>query len=265
VTPVTRMLATLAALAAVPAAALTGADTGRADRESAPRPGLTLPAPAVLAPSSQSLAVGAAFRGNYPSLGVSFGQGMNGGLELAGAGEFRHARVDWPGSGGRYDADEFQAALRWGTAVSGPVRGGVMLGAGFTSGYARTRFDDGRYALDRSRTRWAEVVAGTSVAAGLRATVAERYLHDVESRTDTHATVFGTESPALGGASILGEIGVFIKNPLRWKVPWAAGMRLPAGEQGFYIFVSNTLGLPVPDALAGTGNVNWHCRLSLSM
>ena len=198
-TPVTRMLATLAALAAVPAAALTGADTGRADRESAPRPGLTLPAPAVLAPSSQSLAVGAAFRGNYPSLGVSFGQGMNGGLELAGAGEFRHARVDWPGSGGRYDADEFQAALRWGTAVSGPVRGGVMLGAGFTSGYARTRFDDGRYALDRSRTRWAEVVAGTSVAAGLRATVAERYLHDVESRTDTHATVFGTESPALGG------------------------------------------------------------------
>jgi len=279
---VTRTLAAftaLAALAAVPAVAagagpagmLTGAGPERADQAPASRPGLSLPAPAVLPPSSQSLAVGASFDGNYPLLGVSFAQGMAGGLELGGAGLFRHSRVDWPrsggadASGGRYDADEFQAALHLGTPVSGQAPAGVALGAGFTKGYARTRLDDGRHSLARSRTRWAEVLAGTGVVAGARATICERYLHDVESRTDTHATAVGTESPVWNGASILGEVGVFLKNPLKWKAPWAAGVRLPASGQGFFIFVSNTLGFPVPDALAGTGSLVWHCRLSLSM
>ncbi|MEK7474296.1 MAG: hypothetical protein AAB152_01565 [Candidatus Coatesbacteria bacterium] len=253
---------TLLALLCVAAAARAAGPGGGA----APRPGLNLSAPSPLGPGVQALALGASFRGNYPALGAAFAEGMPGGLEVAGAGRFAHARVDWPGAGGRYDADDFQAALRWGAPVpGGSVSGGVTLSAGLTRGYARVRLDDGRYAFARDRAVWGEFAAGAGRLAGGRGTVAERYVRDTGTRTSVHATVFGLESPAWNRASILAEVGVFLANPRKWKTPWAAGLRLPAGEQAFDVFVANTPGWTVPGSLQGGRDLVYAGRLILAM
>jgi len=250
------------------AALAAAADPSEAGRGApVPRPGLLLPSVSVLARDTQVLSLESAFRGNYPILGVGFAEGMPGGLELAGAGGFDHARVDWPGAGGRHDADVFQAALRLGLPLRsrGRFTGGAAFAAGFTRGYDRTRFDDGRYSFAVNRTVWGEFAAGAGVVMGARATVAERYLRDVGTRTNTHAIVFGAESPAWRGASFLGEIGFLIKNPLKWKKPWAAGIRLPAGGQAIDAFVSNARGVTFPGSLAGTQDLFYALRILLSM
>jgi hypothetical protein len=251
--------------AAAARAGMPGNEIRTPAESQAPRPGLTLPAPRVLAPGSQMLEVRTMFHGNYPVLGIGFAEGMAGGLELAGAGRFDHSRVDWPNTGGRHDADEFQGELRWGTPVASGFPAGLAIAAGFTKAYDRTKWDDGRYAFATGRSVWGEFAAGAGIVSGARFTVAERYLRDVESRTDVHASVFGAESPDWNGVSLLAEAGVLLRHPSGWRAPWAAGIRLPAGGQAFDVFLSNTFGAPVPDALRGGAARTVTCRILLSI
>lgn len=244
---------------------VSGAPAEEPDGAEPPVAGLHLPPARVLDPGRQSLTAQAIFRGNAPLWDVGISEGAVAGFELALHGLFRHQRIDGFGTSFRYDFDEFQGALRWGPPLAMPGRSAVATAFGFSRLYARHKYSDGRYAFFKRRYWWGEAIAETAAPGGARLAIAERHVREVETASDIDALIALVELPRLGGVSLLGEVGHFLRNPSAWKRPWAAGARLGTGRARVYLYTSNTWGTTMPDSLSGTPDLFYNLRIALSM
>ncbi len=236
-----------------------------ADPNDAPVAGLHLPPARVLAPGRQSFAAQAIFQGNYPLWDLAISEGAIGGLEINLHGLFHHQRIDGFGTSFRYDFDEFQGSLRWGPTLPLPGASAIVSAAGFSRMYARHKYSDGRYSMFKRRYWWGEAMAETGAPGGARVAIAERHVREVETTTDLDALFLLVELPRLGGVSLLGEIGQFLRNPHDWTRPWAAGARLGSGRAVVTLYTSNTWGTTVPDSLYGAPDIFYNVRVTLTM
>jgi hypothetical protein len=252
---------------ALPLLLLAASGVRAADRPAsdAPVAGLHLPPARVLERGKQSLAAQVILQGNYPLWDLAIAEGTVGGLELDLHGLFHHQRIDGFGTSFRYDFDEFQGGVRWGPSLALPGRSAVATAAGFSRMYARHKYSDGRYSFFVRRYWWGEAIAETAAGGGARVAFAERHVREVETKTDIDAVMALVELPPLGGVSLLGEAGHFLRNPFAWHRPWAAGARLGTGNARVYLYTSNTWGTTVADSLYGAPGIFYNLRLALTM
>ncbi len=246
------------------AALVTTAGPGRAEpgRSAA---GLTLHAITVLDPGHEEALAQAIFWGNYPVLAAGFREGMPGRLELDARGLFDHRRVEGFGEYWSFDFDEFQGALRWNPLHDLPGGTGGSTATGFSRMYTRQKYSDGRYSFWKLRFWWAEVLAAAVSPGGAGVTIGTRWLRTVEARTDLAAMVASVVSPPLGSVTAILEGARLVRNPGRWRAPWALGLRAASGPAALTVYASNTWGPMAPDSLYGTSLTFWNVRVTLGM
>ena len=65
------------------------------------------------------------------------------------------------------------------------------------------------------------------------------------------AATASLELPEIFRFTAIGDMTWFIRNPGKWKRPWAAGIRVPIEKNFLVVYFSNTWGTTSPDSLYG--------------
>jgi len=245
---------------------LTLAAAGRASaagQDTSPAPALHLKPAAVLSSGAQILHFQAVLERNYPLLETALAWGLGGGIECAAQGLFDHQKTECAGSTRRYDSDEMQAGLRWGTQSGRNAGSNYSAGAGWTRWYARCMSSDGGYSFSARRYLWAET-SSSMEDNGSRVIVALKGLRDQDAGNDTLAAAASLELAPVIGLIPSGDFAVFLKNPGHRRRPWAAGVRVPFGQCHLVCYVSNTRGTAAPDSLSGLTATHFNVRVHLA-